>query len=106
VLYPQLEGVDDGFTQNPERCRSSRASRLAAVRARHHAGHGLPEIATGLRQAPQALQALQPELAGDVGRRGSSWLQDVARTLPPMWRDNCLSRSPLRWGPIRSRNVR
>jgi tetratricopeptide (TPR) repeat protein len=76
----------------------------AAVRAlaawrQHEQGitptHWLPEFAADLRQA---LQTVQPELAEEVGRRGSSWLHDAARTLPPMWRDNCLSRSPLRWG--------
>jgi hypothetical protein len=57
--------------------------------------HWLPEFAADLRQA---LLAVKPELAQEVTRRGSQWLQDAADTLPPMWRDNCLQRSPLRLG--------
>jgi tetratricopeptide (TPR) repeat protein len=57
--------------------------------------HWLPEFAADLRQA---LLAVHPELAQEVTRRGTQWLQDAANTLPPMWRDNCLQRSPLRLG--------
>jgi DNA-binding SARP family transcriptional activator/tetratricopeptide (TPR) repeat protein len=57
--------------------------------------HWVPEFAADLRLA---LLAVQPELAQEVTRRGAQWLQDAASTLPPMWRDNCLQRSPLRLG--------
>jgi hypothetical protein len=58
--------------------------------------HLLPEFAADLRLA---LLAEQPELARQVSQCGAQWLRTAAMTLPPMWRDNCLSRSPL-WSPL------
>lgn len=41
-----------------------------------------------------ALLARQPDLAHQIAQCGLEGLRNAAATLPPMWRDNCWSRSP------------
>lgn len=55
--------------------------------------HLWPDFAADLAMA---LKATNPARAQQIAHRGLDWLQSAAASLPAMWRDNCLSRSPLR----------
>ena len=55
--------------------------------------HPFPEMAADLCAA---LAAQNPDLARAVFLRAEGWLQAASSTLPAAWRENCLSRSPLR----------